>query len=58
MAKQTDENRCCGTCKWHEDFNWACFNGDSPYCADFTSPDTVCLEWEKRTGGAERGAEK
>ncbi|MGN0706603.1 MAG: hypothetical protein ACI4JC_01205 [Faecalibacterium sp.] len=36
----------CGTCRWHEDFNWVCFNGDSPHCADFTNPDGTCPAYE------------
>lgn len=32
------KTKCCGNCRWHEDFNWACFNGDSEHCADFTDP--------------------
>lgn len=38
----------CLNCKWHEAFSWACFNGDSPYVADFTNPEMVCDVWEKR----------
>lgn len=34
--------KCCGNCRWHEDFNLACFNGDSEYCADFTDPEDCC----------------
>ena len=40
--------RCCKTCKWYEDFQGVCFNGDSPNCADFTGPEDVCEEWEGR----------
>ena len=29
------KSKCCVGCKWHEEWTWACFNGDSPYCADF-----------------------
>ena len=39
--------KCCGTCKWHDDFSWACFNGDSENCADFTDPEDSCECWEK-----------
>ena len=39
--------KCCGTCKWHDDFSWACLNGDSENCADFTDPEDSCECWEK-----------
>lgn len=29
--------KCCVGCKWHEEWTWACCNGDSPYCADFVN---------------------
>lgn len=48
--KQTCEN-----CKWHEPFNWACFNGDSDYVADFTDNDFSCEHWE---GKEESGNDK
>lgn len=38
--------RCCATCKWYEDFQGVCFNGDSEHRADFTDPEDVCEEWE------------
>lgn len=31
------KSKCCVGCKWHEEWTWACFNGDSPYCADFVN---------------------
>ena len=31
--------KCCKNCRKHDDFTWACFNGDSKYCADFTEPE-------------------
>lgn len=40
--------KCCATCAWYEDFQGVCFNGDSPYCADFTAPDQRCGEWERK----------
>lgn len=40
----------CKNCKWHESFSWACFNGDSPYVADFTDNDNWCDSWEKEDG--------
>lgn len=36
------KEKCCKTCKKHDDFTWVCFNGDSEHCADFTEPDCVC----------------
>lgn len=36
----------CGTCRWHEDFTWVCFNGYSPNVADFTNPDDSCPAYE------------
>lgn len=36
---------CCATCVWYEDFQGVCFNGDSPHCADFTSPEDRCWAW-------------
>ena len=39
---------CCATCRWYEDFQGVCFNGDSPHCADFTDPKQRCREWERK----------
>lgn len=41
------KTKCCATCKWWEDFNGVCFNGYSPYRADFTDGESVCDEWEE-----------
>ena len=43
MAKEVES---CKTCKWHDDYTWVCFNGDSVHRADFTPDDFVCEEWE------------
>ena len=40
------KEKCCKTCKKHDDFTLVCFNGDSEHCADFTEPDCVCEFWE------------
>ena len=40
--------RCCKTCKWYEDYQGVCFNGDSPYCADFTDPEDCCEAWGEK----------
>lgn len=42
------ETECCATCDWYEDYQGVCFNGDSPYCADFTEPEDSCERWEGR----------
>lgn len=39
-------DRTCATCAWHDSFSWVCFNGDSPYCADFTQNEQKCRFWE------------
>lgn len=40
--------KTCGTCQWWDSdpMVWACCNGDSERCADFTSPDDTCPCWE------------
>lgn len=40
------KEKCCKTCRKHDDFTWVCFNGDSEHCANFTEPDCVCEFWE------------
>lgn len=44
--KKNEKN--CGNCRWHEDFTGACFNGDSPNAADFTSDSESCTEYEQK----------
>lgn len=39
--------KTCSTCRWYEDFQGVCFNGDSPHCADFTDQEDCCEEWER-----------
>lgn len=36
--------KCCATCKWYEDFQGVCCNGDSEYHADFTDQEDGCEE--------------
>ena len=36
----------CSTCRWYEDYQGVCFNGDSEHCADFTEPADGCKCWE------------
>lgn len=47
-----NEERCCGTCRWHCHENvtdgWVCVNGDSDNCTDFTDYNDSCEEWEAR----------
>lgn len=44
MCKYVDT---CETCRWYEDFLGICFNGDSPYCADFPVVEDACEFWEE-----------
>ena len=41
--------KTCSTCRWYEDFQGVCFNGDSPNCADFTDPEDGCECWVGHT---------
>lgn len=41
-------NECCKNCEWHDDFTWACCNGDSENCADFTDNDDWCEVYEEK----------
>lgn len=34
----------CKGCKWHDEFTWACCNGDSLNCADFVNDGCECYE--------------
>ena len=43
--------KTCSTCRWWEDFNGVCCNGDSKYRADFTDPKDGCECWEGRNEG-------
>ena len=43
----------CSSCRWYEDYQGVCFNGDSPHCADFTDQEDCCEEWEKKEDGHE-----
>ena len=36
----------CEGCKWHDDFTWACCNGDSSYVADFVN--CGCEKYDRR----------
>lgn len=52
--RRTAMTKCCATCAWYEDFQGVCFNGDSPYCADFTESDQRCREWERKEANHEQ----
>ena len=41
-----NQDNNCGNCVYWDDFNGVCFNGLSPFRADFTNSDSVCDEWE------------
>ena len=41
--------KTCATCRWWEDFNGVCFNGDSKHRADFTDPEDGCECWGGHT---------
>ena len=47
-----NEERCCGTCKWHwlEEitFGEVCVNADSDDCTEFTENDHTCDYWESK----------
>ena len=45
------EEKCCKNCRKHDDFTWACFNGVSEHCADFTEPEGGCEYWERKEDG-------
>lgn len=39
----------CRICKWYDEWFGVCFNGDSPYCADYPPyPENGCKEWEEK----------
>ena len=48
LGAEAHRKRKCSTCKYHEDFIGACFNGDSENCADFTSDEDTCKHWTQR----------
>ena len=46
QRKSLVTNTCKG-CKWHDEFSWACCNGDSEYRADFVNCGCIhksCVE--------------
>lgn len=44
-----DNERCCETCAYHDDWIWVCFNGVSEMRADATNNDFVCDKWEDKS---------
>ena len=43
-----EPERSCSTCRWYEDFQGVCCNGNSEHRADFTEPEDGCECWEGR----------
>lgn len=37
---------CCATCRWYEDYQGVCCNGDSEWRGDFRDNDQGCEHWE------------
>lgn len=35
--KENEKINDCSDCKYHDDFSWVCFNGDSPHRGDFVN---------------------
>ena len=35
----------CGTCAYHDDFSWVCFNPEAENRGDFTNPEHGCGCW-------------
>lgn len=61
LAQQV--NNTCYGCKWHEEYTWACTNGESEHCADFVDCGCEYYEkdnpyWERITAVAVRQREK
>ena len=46
LCKTVDKS--CSNCKWNDRLSWVYYNGLSECRADFTDPDDVCKEWEKK----------
>lgn len=38
--------KCCATCRWYEDYQGVCCNGDSEWRGDFRDNDQGCEHWE------------
>ena len=50
-------DRCCGTCKYHEyekaSQGWVCVNDKSDFLSDWTEYGDYCEEWEMKGDRAE-----
>lgn len=51
MQKNNNVNITCENCRWWEPFQGVCFNGDSPYCADFIDGNEMCGFWDLKENG-------
>lgn len=49
------DKRNCGNCKWWEEFNGVCFNGESDNVADYTEKDFLCDCHEMRGDNDDTG---
>lgn len=47
LSSQIIEKKCLN-CKYHDDYSWACFNGDSDERGDFTDNEMHCEHWENK----------
>ena len=47
-------NKGCENCRWYEEFQGICCNGDSHNCADFTDKDDICEAWERKGNNDDR----
>ena len=36
--------KCCATCRWYEDYQGVCFNGDSKWRADFRDAEGYVID--------------
>ena len=50
--RRRDEAKICGTCRHHYKSKltgeYACTNGESAYCTDYTDYECTCEDWERR----------
>lgn len=44
----------CKNCKYHDDFSWVCFNGESEHRGDFTDDDDSCYLFERKDNNTEQ----
>ena len=48
LEREETGNKSCGTCAYHDDWTWVCFNPESNDRADFTDEIHVCDCWEEK----------